>query len=77
MPRYQPIVLYHGYTDEADGYKLVTLSVDGRRYNYLLTIPQAHTVEFLCKRVSGLRALGYAKSRAKLVAGWHSGAALT
>jgi hypothetical protein len=56
-------VLYHGRTHNPDGTHSVTLSVNARRYTYTLTSPQCDTVEYLCKHVSALKALGFAKSR--------------
>lgn len=54
-------VYYHGRntTDHT-----ITLSIRGQRYEYFLTPTQADTVEHLCKRGLGRRALNYAKSRA-------------
>lgn len=59
----QARVLYHGRLRNPDGTHSVTLSVSGTRYTYALTPPQADTVEYLCRRISTLRALNYAKSR--------------
>jgi hypothetical protein len=41
----------------------LTLAVGGKRYEFWLTPIQLDTAEYLCKKVSGLRALNYAKSR--------------
>lgn len=57
-------VQWHGLTIAEDGQRSVTLSVNGQRHRYTLTPPQCDTVEYLCKRVSGLKALAFAKSRA-------------
>lgn len=45
----------------------VTLSINGQRYEYYLTPTQCDTVEYLCKKVSALKALSFAKSRAASV----------
>jgi hypothetical protein len=58
-----PLVLYHGRTHNEDGTHSITLSVNARRYTYTLTSPQCDTVEYLCKHVSALKALAFAKSR--------------
>ena len=50
--------LGHNHTDHT-----VILSVQGKRYEFWLTPSQCNTVEFLCKRANGLKALNYAKSR--------------
>ena len=68
MPsRPRPKVYLCGRTREADGQHVITLSVNAKRYDYHLTLAQADTVEYLCKRVSALKALAYAKTRARLV----------
>lgn len=66
-PRPRPRVLYHGRTRTPDGLHAVTLSINSRRYDYHLTSSQADTVEYLCKRISALKALGFAKSRAHMI----------
>lgn len=60
VARAMPIVHYHGrdYSQSS-----VILSVNARRYEYFLTPQQCDTVEYLCKHVSVLKALNFAKSR--------------
>lgn len=65
--RAKPGVYYLGNTRLESGQRTVTLSIDGTRYEYYLTLPQCNTVEFLCKQGLGRRALNYAKSRASEV----------
>lgn len=62
--RPRPKVFYHGRTTHPDGQHTVTLSIRGTRYDYHLSPPAADTVEFLCRNVSALKALNFAKSRA-------------
>lgn len=59
-----PTVLWHGLTITEDGQRHVTLSINTVRYSFTLTPPQCDTVEYLCRRVSALKAFAYAKSRA-------------
>ena len=66
-PRPRPKVYFHGCTRTECGQHIVTLSVNAKRYDYYLTPVQADTTEYLCKRASALKALAYAKSRARLV----------
>ncbi len=68
MPaRPRPKVHYHGRTRLESGQHVVTLSVNGSRYDYYLANHQADTVEYLCRKVSALKALSFAKSRARMV----------
>ena len=65
--RAKPGIYYLGRTRTEDGQHSVTLGVSGKHYTYTLTPIQCDTVEYLCKRISALRALNYAKSRASLI----------
>ena len=62
-----PGVYYLGRTRTPEGDHIVTLSIRSQRYDYYLTAPQADATEYLCKRVSALKALSFAKSRARMV----------
>lgn len=66
-PRPRPTVLFHGRTRTSEGQHVITLSVNSRHYDYHLTLAQADTVEYLCRKVSALKALAFAKSRARLI----------
>lgn len=57
-------VYFIGQSRHPDGRTSVTLGVNGKRHEYFLTASQCNTVEYLCKRVSGLKALNFAKSKA-------------
>lgn len=61
-----PAVCYHGREQELSVHR-VTLSIRGQRYAYTLTPSQCDTVEFLCRKGLGRRALNFAKSRARNV----------
>ncbi len=56
-----PMVYYHGRNDLD---QTVEFSINGKRYHYTLTPSNRDTVEFLCRKVSLLKALAYAKRRA-------------
>ncbi len=60
-PRPACNVYYHGRntTDHT-----ITLSIRGIRYEYFLRQQECETVEQLCRKGLGRRALNYAKSRA-------------
>lgn len=57
----KPLVYYHG-RDNID--RIATLSIAGKVYDFHLTTQQLDTVEFLCRKVSALRAFNFAKSHA-------------
>ncbi len=61
--RVAPIVLLHSREDWQDGKHIITLSIDGARWEYALTPTQADTVEYLCKHISARKALAFARSR--------------
>ena len=66
-PRPRPKVHFISRTREDDSH-IVTLAINGTRHAYHLpSAPCADTVEFLCRKVSALKALAYAKSRARVV----------
>lgn len=58
-----PMVLYHGRADRQDGKHIVTLSIDGARWEYALLPQQADTVEYLWRKISPRKALVFARSR--------------
>lgn len=56
-------VYYLGRASEA-GTHSIALSIRGQRYEYFLLPQQCETVEQLCRKGLGRRALNYAKARA-------------
>lgn len=58
----KPTVYYHG-RDNID--RIATLSIAGRIYDFHLTSQQLDTVEFLCRKVSALKAFNFAKRHAQ------------
>lgn len=63
VARTAPIVYYLGRANYQDGKHIVTLSIDGTRWEYTLTSQQADTVEYLCRKISARKALAYCRSR--------------
>lgn len=62
-PKPKPIIHYHGRANWQDGLHIVTLSIDGARWEYALLPQQADTVEYLCRKISVRKALAYCRSR--------------
>lgn len=62
-PSPRPMVYYHGHTHHEDGQRTVTFSINGKRHTYTLTDTACNVTEYLCKHVSLLKALNFAKSR--------------
>lgn len=65
MSNPKPKVHFHGHFIDC-GQHTVELSINGTRYEYALSPQQADTVEFLCRKGLALKALNFAKSRARL-----------
>jgi hypothetical protein len=66
-----PVCYYLGQTNDA-GLRSVLFAIGQRRYEYTLTPQQIESVEHLCKRVSILKGLNFAKRKAR--AGSYAGA---
>lgn len=63
MTKPKPTIHYHGRADWQDGKHLVTLSIDGARWEYALLPQQADTVEYLCRKISARKALAFCRAR--------------
>ena len=69
MPRStgKPSAYYLGRTNDL-GTHSVLFAIGSRRYEYRLTPQQIESVEHLCRKVSVLKGLNYAKRRAMTTA---------
>ncbi len=62
MPQIVPRTYYLGHTSDADAHG-VCFAIGSRRYTYTLTPQQIESVEYLCRKVSILKGLNYAKRK--------------
>lgn len=73
-PSHGPRAYYLGRTNDS-GQHSVLFAIGTRRYAYILTPQQIESVEHLCKRVSVLKGLNFAKRRAATTTATTAGAA--
>lgn len=62
MPQIVPRAYYLGQTSDANAHS-VCFAIGSRRYEYTLTPQQIESVEHLCRKVSILKGLNYAKRK--------------